>query len=147
MHKDTGARHRFEGVAGGVERRRRRGYVDGAFDEERFEDFKFTSSPVLYGTHTFGARTVNNFGNVSATATDTLTISPDCDGDSVLNESDVDTDCDHFWNSYETVRSSDPLEPLSTPEICNLGDDDKDGLVDEQPAGAGWDIDNDGTKG
>jgi hypothetical protein len=50
--------------------------TDGAFDEES-DAYTFTpTSPVAYGTHTFGTRSTNNFGHVSPTATDNLTIIP-----------------------------------------------------------------------
>jgi Ca2+-binding RTX toxin-like protein len=48
---------------------------DGAFDEES-DPYSFTPpSPVSNGTHTFGTRSTNQFGHVSTTATDTLTVS------------------------------------------------------------------------
>jgi hypothetical protein len=48
--------------------------TDGAFDEES-DPYTFTPpSPVPDGTHIFGTRSTNNFGHVSGTATDTLTI-------------------------------------------------------------------------
>ena len=120
--------------------------ADGAFDEET-EGYTLTpSSPVSYGTHTFGARSVTTFGDASTTGTDTLTISADCDSDGVLNGSDVDADCDHFWNTYETARGSDPAGDQSTPERCDLLDNDGDTAVDEAPAGAEWDLDGDGFK-
>jgi len=47
---------------------------DGVFDEES-DEYTFTpASPVSAGTHTFGTRSTNNFGHVSSTATDSLTI-------------------------------------------------------------------------
>ena len=50
--------------------------TDGAFDEET-DPYTFTPpSPVPNGTHTFGTRSTNNFGHVSGTATDNLTIIP-----------------------------------------------------------------------
>jgi hypothetical protein len=50
--------------------------TDGAFDEES-EAYTFTpASPIPNGTHTFGTRSTNNFGHVSGTATDNLTIVP-----------------------------------------------------------------------
>jgi hypothetical protein len=50
--------------------------TDGAFDEES-DPYTFTpASPVADGLHTFGTRSTNNFGHVSGTATDDLTIAP-----------------------------------------------------------------------
>ena len=49
---------------------------DGAFDEESGEGYTFTpASPVSQATHTFATRAVNEFGHVSAVASDSLTIS------------------------------------------------------------------------
>lgn len=48
---------------------------DGSFNGET-EAYTFTpASPVGGGTHTFGTRSINNFGHISSTVTDILTIS------------------------------------------------------------------------
>jgi hypothetical protein len=49
--------------------------TDGAFDEEA-DPYTFTPpNPIAGGTHTFGTRSINTFGDTSSTAADVLTIS------------------------------------------------------------------------
>ena len=60
--------------------------------------------------------------------------------------SDVDEDNDGYSDVDETLKGSDPLDPLSTPEHCDAVDNDGDTEVDEEPSGGDWDIDGDTVK-
>ena len=83
--------------------------ADGAFDEES-DAFTFTPPPVGPGLKTFAVRATNNFGHVSATQTDLLTIEA---GPCATVDTDADGTCD-----------------------ANDLDDDNDGCSDIQEAGA-----------
>ncbi len=80
------------------------------------------------------------------TATPTPTPASDTDGDTVPDSDDPDDDGDGYWDSEETTKGSAPLNALSTPEHCDAVDNDGDTAVDEEPAGADWDIDGDMVK-
>jgi|GEM_PF-3258545 len=65
----------------------------------------------------------------------------DTDGDGIANCVDSDNDNDGYSDTAEIAAGSDPLNPNSTPEVCDGGDNDLDGLTDE-----GFpDSDGDGT--
>jgi beta-lactamase superfamily II metal-dependent hydrolase len=70
----------------------------------------------------------------------------DTDGDGLGDACDPDDDGDGYWDDDETDKGSDPLDPASTPEHCDGVDNDGDTEVDEEPAGADWDIDGDTVK-
>jgi len=55
----------------------------------------------------------------------------DSDGDGLANACDPDDDNDGFSDEQELVAGSDPLNPNSTPEVCDGVDNDLDGLTDE----------------
>jgi hypothetical protein len=97
---------------------------DGVFDEES-DPYTFTpQSPVANGTHTFGTRSVNNFGQGSNTASDALTITspvPDGDGDGVP---DAEDNCPSVYNPTQTDTDGD-----DEGDACD-SDDDDDGWPD-----------------
>ena len=53
------------------------------------------------------------------------------DGDGMGNACDPDDDNDGFSDTDEIAAGSDPLNALSTPEVCDVRDNDLDGLVDD----------------
>ena len=55
----------------------------------------------------------------------------DSDGDGLANACDPDDDNDSFSDQQELAAGSDPLNPNSTPEVCDGIDNDLDGLTDE----------------
>lgn len=55
----------------------------------------------------------------------------DTDGDGQGDACDPDDDGDGFSDADEAAAGSDPLDPASTPEICDGLDNDGDGQVDE----------------
>lgn len=101
---------------------------DGAFDEEG-DPYTFTpQSPVPNGTHTFGTRSINNFGHTSSVASDSLTIAsplPDGDGDGVPDASD---NCLTVYNPAQTDTDGD-----GQGDACD-SDDDEDGWDDADEA-------------
>ena len=102
--------------------------TDGAFDEEG-DLYSFTpQSPVANGVHTFGTRSVNNFGHGSSTASDVLTIAssqPDGDGDGVP---DAEDNCPSVYNPTQTDTDGD-----GEGDACD-SDDDDDGWDDTDEA-------------
>ena len=56
------------------------------------------------------------------------------DGDTQADCIDADDDGDSFTDAAETAAGSDPLNPASTPEVCDGLDNDLDGLTDEGSA-------------
>jgi hypothetical protein len=101
---------------------------DGTFNEES-DPYTFTpQSPVANGTHTFGTRSVNNFGHGSSTASDVLTIAsavPDGDGDGVP---DAEDNCPAVPNPTQTDTDGD-----GEGDACD-SDDDDDGWDDTDEA-------------
>jgi len=81
----------------------------------------------------------------TATPTSTPTPGPgvDTDGDTIPNGTDIDDDNDGYVDTDETTKGSDPFQATSTPEHADGIDNDADTVIDEQPAGANWDIDAD----
>jgi hypothetical protein len=55
----------------------------------------------------------------------------DTDGDGLADACDPDDDNDGFSDSQELAAGSDPLDPDSTPEVCDGIDNDLDALIDE----------------
>jgi len=56
----------------------------------------------------------------------------DSDGDGLANDcNDYDDDNDGFSDEQELAVGSDPINPSSTPEVCDGVDNDLDGLTDE----------------
>jgi hypothetical protein len=55
----------------------------------------------------------------------------DMDGDGVGDTCDPDIDGDGFTNEEETAAGSNPRNAASTPERCDRGDNDLDGLIDD----------------
>ncbi|MGQ0735977.1 MAG: hypothetical protein ACT4QD_20275, partial [Acidobacteriota bacterium] len=64
----------------------------------------------------------------------------DTDGDGRRNDVDDDDDGDGHSDLEEAAAGSDPLNPNSTPEVCDGADNDGDGEIDEGLP----DTDNDG---
>lgn len=62
---------------------------------------------------------------------------PDVDEDGLLNGDDPDDDGDGHWDADETAKASDPIDPGSTPELCDGADNDGDTVTDEPPAFSG----------
>lgn len=115
---------------------------DGAFDEV-FELYTFTPSPMAYGTHTFYARSVNNFGHLSSPDSDTLTIAPDSDGDAVVDPLD---NCPNWYNPGQDlppwpVPADDPdCDGSSGYEEGFVGTDATDACPDDLDDDA-WPVD------
>ena len=101
---------------------------DGTFNGET-DAYTFTpQSPVANGPHTFGTRSVNNFGHTSSVASDALTIAsavPDGDGDGVP---DAEDNCPSVYNPTQTDTDGDGLG-----DACD-SDDDDDGWDDTDEA-------------
>jgi len=57
--------------------------------------------------------------------------SVDTDGDGIGNNADTDDDNDGFSDTTETAAGSNPLNPNSTPEVCDGIDNDLNDGVDE----------------
>jgi len=57
--------------------------------------------------------------------------SVDTDSDNIGNNADTDDDNDGFSDTTEMADGSDPLNPVSTPEICDGADNDLNDGVDE----------------
>jgi len=55
----------------------------------------------------------------------------DTDGDGVPDQTDPDDDGDGYSDAAEITAGSDPLDPDSTPEVCDGLDNDGDGHIDE----------------
>jgi hypothetical protein len=55
----------------------------------------------------------------------------DVDGDGIGDTCDADIDGDGFTNEEETAAGSNPRNAASTPERCDRGDNDLDGLIDD----------------
>ena len=55
----------------------------------------------------------------------------DTDGDGTPDETDPDDDGDGVSDEEEEKLGSDPLDPASTPEVCDGDDNDGDGEIDE----------------
>ncbi len=107
--------------------------TDGAFDEES-DPYTFTpQSPVANGTHTFTTHSINNFGDTSDPASDSLTIAgaqPDGDGDGVPDAVD---NCPTVYNPTQTDTDGDGLGDACDP------DDDNDGWTDVTETAIGTD--------
>jgi hypothetical protein len=70
--------------------------------------------------------------------------SPDTDGDGTPDESDPDDDEDGISDEDEIAAGSDPLNPASTPEVCDGVDNDGNDGVDENGICGAPDTDGDG---
>jgi hypothetical protein len=107
---------------------------DGAFDEET-DAYTFTpQSPVANGVHTFGTRSMNNFGHTSSVASDPLTIAApqtDTDGDTIPDSVDPDDDNDGWDDADEAFITTDPLDDCAelTSDDAWPPDINNDGLV------------------
>ncbi len=107
-------------------------------------------TPLTIGTSALTAANGSGIGDYDGNGTfDGMTFGaqftvdqPDHDADGLADVCDPDDDNDGFPDEAEIAAGSDPLNPNSTPEVCDGIDNDQDGLVDE-----GFpDTDNDGMK-
>jgi hypothetical protein len=64
----------------------------------------------------------------------------DTDLDGIKDDTDIDDDADGYLDLREAARGGDPLHPLSTPEVCDGVDNNRNGRVDEDYPGVSWDV-------
>ena len=118
-------------------------FGDGASSSEQNPVHAFT----VPGTYTVSVTVTDTHGakvsgSVSVRVYVPITSLPgDLDGDSILDNADLDRDGDGFDNAMETASGSNPNDPLSFPNAGGLGnsfiDSDGDFVPDEIEANVG----------